>query len=536
MLQICNTAERLWKERWGLLIKDSSTYSKFKMKDKPSMKRMYNSMAARLSALALGAALLAGSAVAFTQKEKAPAVNVPVDERPIAREVGNHNSYAPIVKKVTPAVVKVYTSTKVHNTSFNAPQGMDDFLRRFFGDDSQGRMPRRDGAVPRQQGIGSGVIVSKEGYILTNNHVVDGADELKVSLTDGREFTAKVIGRDPKSDLAVIKIDAKDLPTVPVADSDKVEVGDVVLAVGNPFGIGQTVTSGIVSATDRHGAIGLDYEDFIQTDAAINPGNSGGALVDSEGRLIGINTAILSRSGGNQGIGFAIPSNLARDVMTSLVRDGKVTRGYLGVMIQDVTPSLAKEFNLKDNSGALVGDVTSDSPAQKAGLKSGDVITEFNGKKVRDSRQLKLEVARVQPGETVPVKVLRDGSTRSLEVSVAEIPGTERLAKNDNSGDKQDNGTLNGVTVGDLDSQSRHQFELPQNVRGVVITEVDPSSPAAEAGLKPGDVIQEINRKPVKSAEEAVKLTEKTGEKVTLLRVWSKGGSHYVVVDESKAG
>jgi serine protease Do len=336
----------------------------------------------------------------------------------------------------------------------------------------------------------------------------------------------------------VVKIDAKDLPTIPVADSDKVEVGDVVLAIGNPFGIGQTVTTGIVSATGRGGAVGLDYEDFIQTDAAINPGNSGGALVDSEGRLIGINTAILSRSGGNQGIGFAIPSNLARDVAESLVKDGRVTRGYLGVIIQDVNPALAREFKLKDNAGALVGDVSEKSPAEKAGLKEGDVILEFNGKKVTDSRHLKLEVARTQPGETVPLKVLRDGATKTLDVTVKEIPGQERLAKNDKSGgDKDDNGTLNGVTVGDLDRQARQQFDLPGNIKGVVVTDVAPDSAAAEAGLKPGDVIQEINRKPVKTAEEAVKMTEKTtDDKRTLLRVWSNGGSHFVVVDESKAG
>src|SRR4051794_30525397 len=294
------------------------------------MRNAFNRFGNRLAAIALGGAvILAGSALAFTQKPKAPPVNISVDERPIARELGGHNSFAPVVKKVAPAVVKVSTSTKVHNTAFSGQPGMDDMLRRFFGDDFESRgSPRRNMPMPRQQGIGSGVIVTKDGYILTNNHVVDGADEVKVSFQDGREFTAKVIGRDPKSDVAVIKIDAKDLPAVQMADSEKVEVGDVVLAIGNPFGIGQTVTTGIVSATGRGGAVGLDYEDFIQTDAAINPGNSGGALVDSEGRLIGINTAILSRSGGNQGIGFAIPSNLARDVSQSLVRDGRVTRGY----------------------------------------------------------------------------------------------------------------------------------------------------------------------------------------------------------------
>jgi len=500
-------------------------------------KNYFNHLNNRLTALALSAAVvLAGSAVAFTQKPKAAALNIPVDERPIARELGGHSSFSPVVKKVAPGVVKVFTSTRMHNTSFDgAPGGMDDLMKRFFGDQFEGRAPRRNFNMPRQQGVGSGVITTKDGYILTNNHVVDGADEVKVALQDGREFTAKVIGRDPKSDVAVIKIDAKDLPAVTMADSDKVEVGDVVLAVGNPFGIGQTVTTGIVSATGRGGAIGLDYEDFIQTDAAINPGNSGGALVDTEGRLVGINTAILSRSGGNQGIGFAIPANLARDVMTSLVKDGHVTRGFLGVMIQDVTPSLAKEFKLKDNAGALVSEVTAKSPAEKAGLQSGDIITEFNGKKVSDSRHLKLEVARIQPGENVPMKILRDGASKSLEVAVKEMPGSERLAKNDKP-ESDDNGTLNGVTVADLDQQARQEFNLPGHVNGVVITEVQPDSAAAEAGLKPGDVIQEINRKPVKTASEAVRLTENPKDKNTLLRVWSNGGSHYVVVDENKAG
>jgi serine protease Do len=512
-----------------------------------NMKPILKGMGNRLAALALGGAIVAaGSALAFSQKPKAASLNVPVDEKPITRELGGRNSFAPVVQKVAPAVVKITTATRIHNTAYSGPgpgsqPGMDDLMRRFFGDESDGRMPRhnfRAPHMPRQEGLGSGVVITKDGYILTNNHVVDGAEEVKVALQDGREFTAKVIGRDPKSDVAVVKIDAKDLPTIPIADSDKVEVGDVVLAIGNPFGIGQTVTTGIVSATGRGGAIGLDYEDFIQTDAAINPGNSGGALVDSEGRLIGINTAILSRSGGNQGIGFAIPSDLARDVAQSLVRDGHVTRGYLGVMIQDVNPALAKEFKLKDNTGALVGDVTEKSPAEKAGLKEGDVIIEFNGKKVTDSRHLKLEVARTQPGESVPLKVLRDGTTKDLQIAIKEMPGQERFAKNERSDSNQDdNGTLNGVTVGDLDRQARQQFELPANVKGVVVTDVAPDSAAAEAGLKPGDVIQEINRKPVKTAEEAVKMTEKSAnDNRTLLRVWSNGGSHFVVVDESKAG
>lgn len=499
------------------------------------MKQFLQKTNNRLLAIIVGGAV-AISAVAFTQKpgnaekQNLPLPKVTVDDRPLNRQVGQ-NSYAPVVKKVSPGVVKIFTSARVQNTAYRGNPGMDDFLRRFFGD--QFEMPNRRGFnVPRQHGIGSGVIVSKDGYILTNNHVVEGADEVRVALQDGREFNAKVVGRDPKSEVAVIKIDAKDLPAVPLADSDKVEVGDIVLAVGNPFGIGQTVTTGIVSATGRAGALGLDYEDFIQTDAAINPGNSGGALVDLEGRLVGINTAILSRSGGNMGIGFAIPTNLARDVMDSLIRDGRVVRGYLGVMIQDLTPTLAEQFNVSGNTqGALVGDVTAKGPAEKAGLKSGDVIVEFNGKKITDSRHLKLQVARTGPGETVPVKVLRDGKTRELEVTVKELPGSERLAQADRQG--SDEGTLNGVTVSDLDPRVRQQLNLPPRMNGVVVTDVEPGSAAAESGLRPGDVITEINRQPVKSAEQAVEMTEQAKEKQTLVRVWREGASRYVVVDET---
>jgi serine protease Do len=311
-------------------------------------------------------------------------------------------------------------------------------------------------------------------------------------------------------------------------------VGDLVLAVGNPFGIDQSVTRGIVSAKDR-AAMDLDYQDFIQTDAAINPGNSGGALVDADGRLIGINTAIYSRSGGNQGVGFAIPTSLAKGVMESLIKYGKVTRGYLGVMIQDINPSLATEFNLKNDNGALVGDVVPGGPADKAGLKSGDVIEKFDGKPVTDSRHLKIEVARVAPGEKVPVEILRDGSDKTLEVRVKELPGSDTVAENGGSdSDKSD--TLQGVAVTDLDSQAREQFHIPGTVKGAVVTQVDPNSAAAEAGLKTGDVIMEINRHEVASADDAVRLTEHAKERTTLLHVWSGNGSHFMVVDESKAG
>ncbi len=497
-----------------------------------TMKKLFVTQSTRITSFMLGAGLvLAGSAVAFEtgSKPEHAAITVPMDENAVARDTLPHGSYAPVVKKVTPAVVKIVTTTKINESAQQAPGFDDPFWRHFFGDQGQ-MMPK--GQPQIEHGLGSGVIITKDGYILTNNHVVDGAKELKVTLQDGREFTAKVVGRDPKSDVAVVKINASDLPTVPLADSSKVEIGDVVLAIGNPFGVGQTVTSGIVSAKDR-GNVGIeDLEDFIQTDAAINPGNSGGALVDIDGRLIGINTAILSRSGGSQGVGFAIPSNLARTVMESLVQYGKVTRGYLGVMIQPVTPDLESAFKLKDNKGALIGDVTPNSPAEKAGLKNGDVVTEFNHHAISDSRQLQLEVAAIKPGTTVPMEIIRDGTAKTVDVTVKSQPGKEELADNNSTSD--DNGTLNGVAVSDLNDQAREQFHVPDAVKGAVVTQVDPGSASAEAGLKAGDVIQEINHHSVKDANEAVKLTEKTeNNKHTLVRVWANGGSHYVVVDES---
>jgi len=492
-------------------------------------------------AVTTAALLIAGATAAVTGKSdareesKPAAARVELDERPVTRDVKLGTSFAPIVKKVAPSVVKVTTSMKAKQTSMPEMPGFDNpFFRRFFGDESDGRNPRRRYSPPRQHGLGSGVIVTKDGYILTNNHVVDEADEVKVVLQDGREFTGKVVGKDPKTDIAVLKIEAKDLPHLEMADSDKIEVGDFVLAVGNPFGIGQTVTMGMVSATGR-ATLCLDYEDFIQTDAAINPGNSGGALVDTEGRLIGINTAILSRSGGNQGIGFAIPTALARDVMESLIREGHVTRGYLGVMIQDVTPAISRQFDLKDQKGALIGDVVPKGPAEKAGLKSGDVILELDGKPVRDSRNLKLQVARVKPGESVSVKLLRDGSAKTINVKVDELPGPDKLAKRDSDrGDNEE--ALKGVAVSDLNNQLRRQFNVPGDVRGAVVTDVEEDSAASEAGLKPGDVILEINRKAVQSAEDAVRLTEDPKEKTTLLRIWSNGNRRYLVVDESSSG
>lgn len=481
--------------------------------------------------LALG--VLASEKESPPGAQKGPTINLPLDEAPVKRSAGDYASFAPVVKRVAPAVVKIVTSVQAENTPAEDLPGLNDpFWRHFFGQVPQS--PQSPSHHPMEHGLGSGLIVTRDGYILTNGHVVDGAKEVKVTLQDGREFDAKVIGRDPQSDIAVVKIDADKLPTLPLADSQKVEVGDMVLAIGNPFGVGQTVTHGIVSATDRGGMGIEDYEDFIQTDAPINPGNSGGPLVDVEGRVIGINTAILSRSGGNQGIGFAIPSDLARTVLTSLIQFGHVTRGYLGVQIQDVTPALAREFKLKQTTGALVGDVVPNGPAAKAGFKEGDVIKEFNGKEVHDGRQLKLAVAETKPGTSVPVQVVRNGSAETLRTTVGQLPSKNELAKGESN--TSDTGALEGVAVGDLDSQTRQAMNIPRSVQGAVVTEVKPESAAADAGLKPGDVIQSINRQDVRNAEQAVQLAENSKNKRTLLRVWSDGGSHYVVVDESQPG
>ncbi|EEF62733.1 DegQ family serine endoprotease [Pedosphaera parvula] len=516
------------------------------------MKRSFLKLCSNLRvSLLAGALVVAGSSLAVNHlvmandAPKVTTVALNVNDTPVQRDGRFGTSFAPVVKKVAPSVVKVEVTSKSKNMDLpNSPYPDEDFLRRFFGDQFNprgGAGPNRGGRTmrsPKQYGLGSGVIVNKDGYILTNNHVVEDADEIKVSLNDGREFTAKVIGRDPKTDIAVIKIDAKDLPPITIADSDKIEVGDISLAIGNPFGIGQSVTMGIISATGR-GNVGVDYEDFLQTDAAINPGNSGGALVDADGRLIGINTAILSRSGGYQGVGFAVPINLARNVMESLIKNGRVVRGFLGVSIQDLNPSLSKTFKLPDEKGALVGDVSPDSPALKAGIKSGDVILTFNNKPVSDSRHLKLQVAQTTPGSSVPVKVLREGKEQTLKVLLKELPGSEKTERADN-GNSNDNDALHGVAVADLDNQARNQLGVPKNLEGAAVSDVDQDSAAYEAGLRPGDIIQEINRQPVHNADEAVKLTENLKDKAILLKVWSKrgeaSGSRYVVVDESKSG
>ena len=353
----------------------------------------------------------------------------------------------------------------------------------------------------REQSLGSGVIVSPEGYVLTNNHVVDGATDIKVTLSDKRELKAKIVGTDPKTDIAVLKLDGSGFPAITLGDSSKVQVGDYALAIGDPFGVGQTVTMGIVSAKGR-GNLGIeDYEDFIQTDAPINPGNSGGALVNDRGELIGINTAILSGgSGGNQGIGFAVPVNLAREVMTEILDYGKVTRGYLGVMIQPITPAMAKALGESQPQGVLVGDVTADGPAKGSGVERGDIILALNGTPMNDSNQLRNDVSMMPPGETVKLKISRNGAIHEISVKLGELPGSKELAQNNQKGTSKN--ALEGVSVENLDAATAQQLGLPAGMKGVVVTDISPSSPEADSGLHKGDVIQQVNHQPVHNVAE----------------------------------
>jgi serine protease Do len=439
-------------------------------------------------------------------------------------EPASRNSFAPVVKKVLPSVVTI-TSSRMVKTGFNGGEdGIPPMFRQFFGGDP------RNGGGPRQQkeeGLGSGVIVTPNGYILTNNHVVDHATTVTVIMADKHEYKARVVGTDPKTDIAVLKVDAGTLDPVTIGDSDKVQVGDYVLAVGNPFGVGKTVTMGIVSATGRANLGIEDYEDFIQTDASINPGNSGGALVNDRGELIGINTAIVARgSEGNQGIGFAVPVSVARNVMDQIIKDGKVTRAYLGVMAQEVTPSIAKAFQEPEVRGALIGDVTPGSPAQKAGLEKGDIILEINGKPVNGSAELRMHVSLMAPGTKVNVKVFRAGGEKIIPLTLAEMP-TE-TAKND----QPDNGSedaLQGITVENVTAGTARQLGLPATTTGVVVTNVDPESKAADSGLKRGDVIQEVNHKPVRNNSD-FQSAMRNAKDATLLLVNRQGNTMYLAV------
>jgi serine protease Do len=462
----------------------------------------------------------------------AEAARLTLDSSPLKKEVRAATSYSDVVKKVSPSVVNISTTRRVAMNQSLAPWLDDPFFRRFFGEqpDQRGKQPK----TRRVSSLGSGVIVTADGYIVTNDHVVDSADEITVLIgKDSKEHKAKVVGRDSRTDVAVLKIDESGLSAITIGDSDSLEVGDAVLALGNPFGLTQTVTSGMVSALGR-GNMGIeDYEDFIQTDAAINPGNSGGALVDAQGRLVGINTAILSRTGGSQGIGFAIPINMVRGVMDMLITDGRVSRGFLGVRPQDLDPALAKAFGLESTGGALVNEVTAGSAAEQAGIEVGDVVVEIDGKPITDARSLRLRVAGILPGTKVNVKLLRDGKERTVEVKLKEAP--DRLASGDTTPKRDnENEVLKEVEVGDIDDAARAKYRIPEELKGALVVSVEPDSPAFEEGLREGNVLLEINRKPIKNAAAAVEATHGVTDKKILLRVWSEGVTHFMVIDESK--
>jgi serine protease Do len=474
-------------------------------------------------------AVTAGLAAAVSIESRAH-VNLKLAD---ANEAPSRITMAPAAKAAMPAVVKISASKVVKaptGFSRNDDQGQFDPFEQFFGRNG-GRFqgPQEQPRSHREGGLGSGVIISPDGYILTNNHVVDGATDVRVTLSDRREFQAKVIGTDPKTDIAVLKIEATSLPVITVANSSKIQVGDAVLAIGNPYGVGQTVTMGIVSATGRTGLGIEEYEDFIQTDASINPGNSGGALVNDRGELVGINTAILAQgSGGNQGIGFAVPVNLVRQVMDQIVAHGEVQRAYLGVTIQEVTPAIAKAIGLPGPGGALVADVQPDSPGQKAGLKSGDVILSIDGTEIKESNQLRMNVALMNPGQSVKLKVFRNGQTNEVNAQVGQMPGSKVERASREHGNDTGKQALEGVSVQDLDSRTAREAGLSASTKGVVVTDVDPASAAAAAGLKEGDVIQEVNHHAVANADDFAAALRKAGESLLLV---NRGGNRtYIAV------
>jgi len=446
--------------------------------------------------------------------------------------------FAEIAEKVTPAVVFVSVEQEVvqqmPDIFFGDPfeEFNDEFFKRFFGQPFP-RQPQRQ--APRKQirrGQGSGFIISSDGYIMTNNHVVEGAEKITVKLSDSRELSAKVVGTDPETDVAVIKVDANNLPVVQLGDSDKLKVGEWVLAIGNPFGLSHTVTAGIVSAKGRS-KIGLsEYEDFIQTDAAINFGNSGGPLLNIDGKVVGMNSAIFSRSGGYMGIGFAIPVNMAKYVYDKIMTEGKVTRGYMGIMLNELTPEMAEHFGVKGRKGVLVGKVEENSAAQKGGIERGDIIVKMDSKAVENPDNFRNEVARKAPGTKVNLVVIRNGEEKELSIELRAKESKAALAEAGGKEAKQ-----LGITVQDLTPELAQQFGYPEEKSGVIVTDVDPASPAADVGISQGTLILEVNRQKVENTQDFWKLVKKAEGSVLLyIRQNTQQGeiSRYVVVKFGK--
>jgi serine protease Do len=473
------------------------------------------------SLILIGLVIGVGISSNFSWHSKALSEEAKISKEAIDILSKTGKAMAEVTAAVKPAVVNISSTKTIKMSGLQSPFFDDPFFRRFFGDEfGQSGRPRER----KQSGLGSGVIVDKDGYILTNNHVIKGADEIKVKLSDKREFKGKVIGADPKTDLAVIKIDSNHLPVIKLGDSGKLKVGETVIAIGNPFGLNQTVTSGIVSATGRANVGIADYEDFIQTDAAINPGNSGGALVNVKGELVGINTAIFSTSGGYQGIGFAIPSSMAKAVMENLIKKGKVVRGWLGVSIQPVTPEIAKQFALKGEKGALVGDVVENGPAEKAGIQRGDVIIEYDGHEINDPSSLRNSVATTPPGKKSAVNVIRDGKVQTIDVVIAELPAEMQKLQG-----AYDN-LLKGVTVQDLTPDLSKKLGIPGRITGVIVTDIEDGSPAVGV-ITTNDIILEVDRKKITGMKdyEAVVSRIKPDDDILLL-VFRNGAAIYITL------
>ncbi len=476
-------------------------------------KKYYRSLAFVLAGLIIGLAV--SSLFSYPPDTHAQSAKISPESVDFLTKTGK--AMAEVTAAVKPSIVNISTTRTIKGHGGD-PFFDDPFFRRFFGDQfgKQKKPSERKSA-----GLGSGVIVSSDGYIITNYHVVKDADAdgIKVLLHNKKEYNGKVIGSDPKTEIAVVKIDARDLPTISWGDSDKLQVGEVVLAVGNPYGLNQTVTMGIVSALGRANVGIADYEDFIQTDAAINPGNSGGALVNVKGELVGINTAIFSTTGGYQGIGFAIPSNMVKSVMESLTKKGKVVRGWLGVSIQQLTPELAKQFKLKEDKGTLINDVVENSPAEKAGMKRGDIILEYNGKKTEEPYILRNMVANTLPGEEHIVKIMRDNKIMTLKVVIGELPSDLQQAM---TGEYTN--VMKGVGVQDVTAEIAAKLRIPEKIKGVVVNDIDESSAAAGVLLQ-GDVIQEINRVKITDVKKYQEVVAKIKDDESVLLLIYRGGS-----------